>query len=365
MIDIISTKEYVMRKCILKCALICYLLFLPMIATAKLVFVSEVDGKRGIYVMDDNGDNRILLTDVLHPSFPRWSPDGKQIVFQRNVKDDLLSPLHIFLMNSDGTNVRQLTPPPPIDGWDSHPSFSPDGKSVVFARYERDEDEHKDSINVIDIASGQVKQITNLKVQLPFFSPDGKEILCVSIEGAAAGGGNFYIMDVNGNRVRELLKPAVQNVGVAVSREKARWSPDGKHIVYTESHFGRKWVGNVLHQIPKGFYYIICDRNGQLVKRLKIPNNLRAQGIDWMDNGKAIVFCAYAIKLEKLPLDGEIDALPWHIYKYNILSKKMTRLTNHHAQNYHIDWIDDDVLPVSPQGKKKVTWGTVKQQDSE
>ncbi len=362
MIHATSTKEYIMRKCILKCALICYLLLMPMIATAKLVFNSKVEGKVGIYVMDDNGDNMTLLTDVLYPRVPGWSPDGKQIVFKRDVKEDILSPSHIFLMNSDGTNIRQLTPPP-IDGWDTQASFSPDGKSVIFRRYERNEGEHKHSINVIDIANGQVQQISDLKVQSPFFSPDGKEILCVAIEGAAVGGGNFYIMNSDGKNVRELLKPAVQNAGVAVSRENARWSPDGKHIVYTEAHFGRQWVGNTLHQIPKGYFYNICNRNGQLVKKLKIPDNLRPQGIDWMDNGKAIVFCAWVDILEELHV--EVDALPWHIYKYNILSEETTRLTNHHAQNYRIDWISDDVLPVSPQGKKKVTWGTLKQSISE
>ena len=158
-----------MRKCIVKCTLICYLLLMPMLATAKLVFNSDVDGKRGLYVMDDNGDNMTLLTDVLGPSLPRWSPDGKQIVFVKDVKkDDPFQRRHLFLMNSDGTNVRQLTPPP-IDGWDTQASFSPDGKSVIFRRYERNEDERKHSLNVIDIASGHVKQVSNLKVQNPFF----------------------------------------------------------------------------------------------------------------------------------------------------------------------------------------------------
>ena len=166
-------------------------------------------------------------------------------------------------------------------------------------------------------------------------------------------------MNSDGKNVRELLKPTVQNANVVASRDFARWSPDGKHIVYTEAHFGLKWVGNTLHQIPKGFFYIICNRNGQVVKRLKIPNNLRPQGIDWMDNGKAIVFCAWAAKLDVL--NEGINELPCHIYKYNILSEETTRLTDHHAQNYRIDWISDDVLSVLPKGKRKVTWGTLKQ----
>ena len=328
------------------------------IASAKLVFNSKVDGIVGIYVMDDDGDNITLLTDVSYPALPRWSPDGKQIVFHKYVKiNDPSQRAHLFLMNSDGTNIRQLTPPP-IDGWDSQASFSPDGKSVVFRRYDRNGDDPKHSINVVDIASGYVKQISGLKVQNPFFSPNGREILCSSIEKAAVGGGNFLIMSSNGKNVRKLLKPLVQNAGVAVSREIARWSPDGKQIVYTEYHFSIKQIGNTIHQIPKGFFYTICNRNGQTVKRLKIPKNLRPQGIDWMDDGKSIVFSAWAAKLNVL--NEGIDDLPWHTYKYNILSEETTQLTDHHVQNFRVDWISDDVLPVTALGKKKVTWGALK-----
>ena len=345
-----------MRKCVLKCALIYYLLLMSTIATAKLIFNSEVDGIVGIYVMDDNGDNITLLTDVLYPALPRWSPDGKQIVFHRDVQIfNNNQKSHLFLMNSDGTNIRQLTPPP-LDGRDSQASFSPDGKSVIFKRYDRDAGK-KNNLNVIDIASGQVEKISDLKVQNPFFSPDGKEILCASIEGAAVGGGNFFIMNSTGKNVRELLKPAVQRADVVVSRDLARWLPDG-NIVYVESHWGLKWIGNTLHQIPKGFFYTICDRKGQTIKRLKIANNMRPQGISCMDNGKAIVFCAWVAELNVL--NEGIQEMPWHIYKYNILSEKTTRLTDHHAQNFRVDWISDSVLPVSPQGKKKVTWGGLK-----
>ncbi len=348
-----------MRKYILtSCTLICYLfLLMTTVATAKLVFTSNVDGKNGIYIMDDNGDNKTLLTDVLEPWLPRWSPDGKQIVFARQVKDDDHRQSHLFLMNSDGTNVRQLTPP--IDGWDSQPSFSPDGKSVIFSRTERNDDGYKDSINLVDIVSGQVKQISDLDLQNPLFSPNGKEIVCVPTQTIAAGGGNIVIMDIKGNNVREILKPAEQNPPLfSVSRDFAVWSPDGKQIIYTEFHFSLKMVGNTLHQVPKGFFYLICNRNGQLVKRLKISKKLRPMGIDWMDNGESIVFCAWEAKLEEVNV--EVDDPPCHIYKYNISSEKTTRLTNDHVQNYHIDWISDDVLPVSPQGKKKVTWGTLK-----
>ncbi|HEY1786112.1 MAG TPA: biopolymer transporter Tol, partial [Pirellulales bacterium] len=54
-----------------------------------------------------------------------FSPDGKQIVFcsDRDGDPDL------YLMNADGSNVRQLTNEP---GYDGGPFFSPDGKWIVY-----------------------------------------------------------------------------------------------------------------------------------------------------------------------------------------------------------------------------------------
>jgi TolB protein len=51
-------------------------------ASAKIVFESKRDGNYEIYVMDDDGSNIQRLTNNLLGDYsPRWSPDGKQIVF--------------------------------------------------------------------------------------------------------------------------------------------------------------------------------------------------------------------------------------------------------------------------------------------
>ncbi len=56
-------------------------LFFAMEASAKIVFDSTREGVNGIYVMDDDGGNVALLTDTLELDLPRWSSDGKYIVF--------------------------------------------------------------------------------------------------------------------------------------------------------------------------------------------------------------------------------------------------------------------------------------------
>lgn len=59
-----------------------------------------------IYVMNDDGSGKIQLTN--HPeqdSRPTWSPDGTAIAFYSN-RD---GPGRIYIMDSDGANVRSIT----------------------------------------------------------------------------------------------------------------------------------------------------------------------------------------------------------------------------------------------------------------
>src|SRR5262249_37660892 len=57
-----------------------------------------------IWVMDADGTNQKRLVD--HGLDPSWSPDGKRIAFASNRLDNIFQ---IYVMNSDGSDVRRLT----------------------------------------------------------------------------------------------------------------------------------------------------------------------------------------------------------------------------------------------------------------
>ena len=59
-------------------------------------------------------------------SAPAWSPDGRQIAFESDLDGDP----EIFVMNADGSGVRQLTH---NTIWDEGPAWAPDGTKLAFS----------------------------------------------------------------------------------------------------------------------------------------------------------------------------------------------------------------------------------------
>ena len=112
-----------------------------------IVFTSVRDGDMEIYTMRADGTGVTRLTRRPGPDGgPFFSPDGSQIVFrgrelqpgkelddyQLLLKESLWRPtsLEIFVMNRDGSNVRQVTS---LKGASFAPYWYPDGKRIIFS----------------------------------------------------------------------------------------------------------------------------------------------------------------------------------------------------------------------------------------
>ena len=71
-----------------------------------LLFVSERDGNKEIYVMEASGNKQTRLTYNEIPDYqPVWSPDGRKIVFVSELDGDS----DIFMMNDKGEDQIRLT----------------------------------------------------------------------------------------------------------------------------------------------------------------------------------------------------------------------------------------------------------------
>ena len=256
-------------------------------------------------------------------------------------------------------NVRQLIEND-NDSYFGKASFSPGGKFIVYDRDFSVDRKEKYSIEVLNIKTGERKVIlSDMNVTFCDWSPDGKHILFT--EPLSPGtDGTVWIMGADGHNPRRLIP--VANGAVAVQRWSPRWSPDSNQIAfYQEEYVLERIEGLGIAPIQKAFRLMICDRKGENIKHLQIPKDWDFGSLDWMDDGKSIVFSARVGMPLNEPIPRNFKFPPGNIYKYHIKTGEITQLTDHPGWDQTLDWISDDVLPVSPKGKKKVTWGTLKQ----
>jgi Tol biopolymer transport system component len=104
----------------------------------RLLFRSNRGGAWELYTADlDGGDPVQLTRDAANDAIskhayggegpPRWSPDGKRIVWMRKFPE---RGYDLWTMDADGGNARALTDNGMID--DAYPSWSPDGQRIAF-----------------------------------------------------------------------------------------------------------------------------------------------------------------------------------------------------------------------------------------
>ena len=86
--------------------------------------------KMEIVVAHADGSGARTITDFGCASFaPTFSPDGRKILFASNKNECDSRKFELFQMNIDGTGLEQVTD---FGGFTSFPEFSPDGKRLVF-----------------------------------------------------------------------------------------------------------------------------------------------------------------------------------------------------------------------------------------
>jgi dipeptidyl aminopeptidase/acylaminoacyl peptidase len=147
------------------------------------------------------------------------------------------TPTHIWLVSAEGGEAKRLTsgswslPTIPPPGSPASPlSWTPDGKEIAFVRQARPHFGDSDQIivQILNVETGQVRSLTKRTgfESFPSFSPDGSKI-CY-----------WYPRDGDPNNVNEIWSaPASGGEGACLTRAVDRclfrsiWMPDGKSIL--------------------------------------------------------------------------------------------------------------------------------------
>jgi Tol biopolymer transport system component len=157
-----------------------------------------------------DGSERLQLTyPPNYAMLPRWSPDGKKIVFTEDISG---KPARITEISADGGSSRQLMPDDPNPQWD--PTWSPDGSKIVFGGLVRDP---ASTIRVLDLASHQVSTLPESQgLFSPHWSPDGRYIAALSADST-----RLLLFEVQTQKWTELSK---------ASLGFPNWSKDGQYV---------------------------------------------------------------------------------------------------------------------------------------
>jgi TolB protein len=160
---------------------------------------------------------------------PGWSPDGSKLAFQYNLVDSryvgsLGVQAGIWIVNADGTGLRQVTQQTPGDSWDFGSQWSPDGTSLAFFRL--DVGANNEAIYTVNVDGTGERRVTppSLNAANPNWSPDERWILFNAESANRAT--NVYRVRSDGTALTNLTKQGP----VGYHYLSASFSPDGKKI---------------------------------------------------------------------------------------------------------------------------------------
>lgn len=233
------------------------------------IFVARTDGSdRRQITRYENGNSELAPHGLNEPDdHPSFSSDGKQIVFTSNRADR--KEWDIYVMAANGTNVRRLTSSP---GLDTEPVFSPDGTKIAFvtARF-----------GGLDIAlmnaadgSGVTRLTFDPREEIePAWRPDGQLLVFSMV--LSKDEKDLFTMRPDGTGLRRLTSAAGQD-------HDATFNPDGTRVVYTTEipPFDR----------PFGNVHVLALASLQSIADLTADVNFGAGDPFWSFDGKQIAY---------------------------------------------------------------------------
>jgi len=221
-----------------------FMAFLSGISAEDVVFskdgqwVAYVSYPQGILWRSNlDGRNKIQLSFApMVAALPRWSPDGKQILFFDN---SVGKPGRMYLISADGGSPQQLLPDDPHP--QRNPDWSPDGDKILFGSVAADSDV---GIRVLDLKTQQISKLPGSRgLYAPNWSPDGRYIVAMPSDSLS-----LVLYDFQTQRWSQLAKGR---------SGFPNWSRDGQYVYFL------RWLDN-----PAVLRVAIADRKVEQIADL-------------------------------------------------------------------------------------------------
>jgi Tol biopolymer transport system component len=248
---------------------------------SRLAFGTTRTGAVGVGIIGWDGGSG---TDQPAPirGKPSWSPDGSRFVFQGGVGG---GGYDIFLINADGSGLRNLTNTPTQNELD--PAWSPDGSKIVFAApgtggqllYTMDPS-GANRTQLSQPASGSSSTLDSS----PDWAPDGSRIAFSRL--VYNGGSGIYVMPATGGSPTRLVAPINDQIPTSSS-----WSPSGTKIAF----------------VGTGVWTMNAD--GSALKKINSTNTSSTGTVDWGSSPSYGGVAGRCVKEPKVKTFGQLRRL--------------------------------------------------------
>jgi Tol biopolymer transport system component len=233
-------------------------------------------GNGRIYLIGADGSGRRPLVSGASDLGLAWSPDGRQLAFTAGKERESFGKTEIRIAAADGSGVRLLTRGPSHTA--SNPTWSPDGKRIAFDAWNYREE--RDSIYVINADGTGLRQLTRSGENVWLdWSPDGRWIAFDRYIYTKAGDytstAALMAIHADGTGLHRIAKFIVGQQCIC-----ADWSPDSTKIAYQAS---TSLTTKNLSEI----FVMNADGSG---RRQLTHNRSRDENPDWSADGTRLAF---------------------------------------------------------------------------
>jgi len=182
----------------------------------SIVFETNRDGNWEVYSMAADGSTLLNLSNNPADDFaPVWSPDGSQVAFVSNRENGAEGGQFIYIMNADGSAVRQLS----LENESKWPDWSHDGTKITYTHqgdiYVIYADGSSPAVNITNSAQEEIRSV---------FSPDNNQLLWLS---GTNGNWDLVIANIDGSNPTQVTFDAKVT--------GATWSVDGRIFLHWDN----------------------------------------------------------------------------------------------------------------------------------